>query len=506
MTGSKPLRDSAAVVLVRGAGAALETFWALRGDAVGFMPGFRSFVGGKVDVEDAALEIEGVEDPAERMLKACAIREAFEEAGVLVALEGEAAPERLADARAQLLAGEVRFPDLVRRHGWRFRGDALTFAGRWQTPPFASMRFDTVFYVARVPEGQTPSIVPGELASGAWVRPLEALDRWRHGAGGTFAAPILWTLIALAEGEAGMAGRLALGPERARTPVRRVELRWGVVLHPMKTRPLPPHTHTNAYLIGEKEMALVDPGGDDPADVADLIRLIEALESEGRRLKLIVATHFHADHHAGIDAVRAHFPVPVAAHPDTARHVRVDFAVTDGQWLPLAPGFVEWNLQAIHTPGHARGHLCLWHPAGRSLWTGDHVPGGRGTVIVDPPEGNMRDYVTSLERLLALNAEVLFPGHGSPQGAVERRLRGLVAHRMAREAKVLAALSDSPATPAELVERAYADTKRELWGLAERSLLAHLEKLEAEGRAARVPDGRWRAGGVSPSGTATGTR
>jgi len=479
-------------VLVRGEGAALETFWALRGDAVGFMPGFRSFIGGKVDAEDAELEIAGVADDSERMLKACAIREAFEEAGVLVALEGGASLQDMADARARLLAGEERFPDLARRHGWRFRGDALTFAGRWQTPPFASMRFDTVYYVARVPEGQQPSIVPGELARGEWTRPIVALDRWRHGTGGTFAAPILWTLIGLAEGEAGLAERLAVGPERARLPVRRIELRWGVVLHPMKTRPLPPHTHTNAYLIGEKEMALVDPGGDEPADVGALIGLIDALESEGRRLKLIVATHHHADHVAGIEAVRARFPVPVSAHPETARRVRADFAVADGQWLPLAPGLVEWNLQAIHTPGHARGHLCLWHPAGRSLWTGDHVPGGRGTVIVDPPEGHMADYLASLARVLSLDAEVLFPGHGSPQGAVERRIRGLIAHRLEREAKVLEALGPEAAALPELVERAYADTKRELWGLAERSLLAHLEKLEAEGRARRTPDGAWQ--------------
>jgi glyoxylase-like metal-dependent hydrolase (beta-lactamase superfamily II)/8-oxo-dGTP pyrophosphatase MutT (NUDIX family) len=495
MASSAIFRDSAAVVLVRGEGSALETFWARRGDDVGFMPGFRAFVGGKVDAADADLEVGGVADASERLLKACAIREAFEEAGVLVALDGPAETGALAAARARLLDGEVRFPELARAHGWRFRGDALTFAGRWQTPPFSAMRFDTVFYVARVPAGQEATIVPGELASGEWVEPLRALDRWRHGEG-TFAAPILWTLIALAEGEEGMAERLALGPERARLPVRRIELRWGVVLHPMKTRPLPPATHTNAYLIGEKEMMLVDPGSDDPGEVGELMRLIEALESEGRRLKLIVATHHHPDHVAGIEAVRRLRPVPVAAHPETARHLRCDLSVADGQWLPLAPGLNDWAIQAVHTPGHARGHLCLWHRAGRALFTGDHIPGGRGTVIVDPPEGNMADYLRSLERLLALEADVLFPGHGSPQGGVERRIRGLIAHRLEREAKVLAALGGAPATPRELVERVYDDVKPDLWVYAERSLIAHLEKLEAEGRALRDASGGWRAGQV----------
>jgi glyoxylase-like metal-dependent hydrolase (beta-lactamase superfamily II)/8-oxo-dGTP pyrophosphatase MutT (NUDIX family) len=483
------LRDSAAVVLVRGEGEELETYWAKRGEAVGYMPGFQAFIGGKVDEEDAELAIAGVEDPDERMLTACAIREAFEEAGVLVALDGPARLDGAAAARTRLLAGDARFADLVRRHGWRFRGSHLMFAGRWQTPPFSSMRFDTVFYVARVGYGQEPSIEPGELESGEWVRPIEALDRWRHGHA-TFAAPILWTLIALAEGEEDLEARLALGPERAATPVRRIELSWGIVLHPMKTRPLPPATHTNAYLIGEREMMLVDPGGDDPADLEALFGLIDTLGAEGRTLKLVVATHHHPDHIAGIGAVRERYGVPVAAHPETAKHMKVDFSVEDGQWLPLIPGLGDWNIQALHTPGHTRGHLCLLHRRTGSLFTGDLIPGGRGTVIIDPPEGDMAAYLSSLERLLELNVRVLFPGHGSPQGGAERRIRGLIAHRLEREGKVLEALDATPRPPHELVERAYADTKRELWGHAERSLLAHLEKLEKEGRASRSND-RW---------------
>jgi glyoxylase-like metal-dependent hydrolase (beta-lactamase superfamily II)/8-oxo-dGTP pyrophosphatase MutT (NUDIX family) len=477
-------------VLVRGEGEALETYWALRGDAVGYMPGFRAFVGGKVDADDGELAIAGAGDDAERTLMACAIREAFEETGVLVALDGAASLAGAAAARERLLAGEARFHDLARENGWRFRADGLVPAGRWQTPPFSTMRFDTVFYVARVPQGQEPSIIPGELVSGEWIRPLVALDRWRHGEG-TFAAPILWTLIGLAEGGPAMGERLALGPERARSPVRRIELRWGVVLHPMKTRPLPPATHTNAYLIGEREMLLVDPGSDEPAELDELFRLMDALAAEGRSLKMILATHHHPDHIAGIEAVRARHPVPVTAHPETAKYLRVDFTIDDGQWIPLTPGLGDWNLQAVHTPGHTRGHLSLWHPRTRSLFTGDHIPGGRGTVIIDPPEGAMGDYMRSLDRVLGLQAEVLFPGHGSPQGAVERRIRGLVAHRSEREQKVLAALSASPANLRGLVERVYDDTKPELWGYAERSLLAHLEKLEAEGRARREGES-WR--------------
>ena len=115
-------------------------------------------------------------------------------------------------------------------------------------------------------------------------------------------------------------------------------------------------------------------------------------------------------------------------------------------------------------------------------------------MIIDPPEGDMGDYLASLERLATLGARTLFPGHGSPQGAVPRRLHGLIAHRRMREQRVLEALEAEPRSPGELLERAYADTPRELWTYAERSLVAHLIKLEREGHAERAGE-RWRARG-----------
>ena len=507
------LRDSAAIVLLRGSGPSLEVFWVKRGDAVGYMPGFQAFLGGKVAPEDREIAVEGAASDEERILRACAVREAFEEAGVLLALDaGVSAPAALAEARRRLLAGEATFADLARAHGLRFRADGLVFAGRWTTPPFASQRFDTSFFLARVPEGQDASIIEGELAAGEWVTPGDALDRW-HGGEATFAAPILHTLRALAEAAAepgapvtgapgagarpfaeeaqSVADRLVRAPLESSEPVRRIELKWGIVLHPMTTRPLPPATHTNAYLVGEREMALIDPGSSEPAELEALFRLIESLSADGRKLAVVLLTHQHPDHAAGVDAVRLRYRVPVAAHAHVKRFVRLDRMLEDGDQIPLSPGLSEWTLRALHTPGHARGHLCFLHERTRSLFTGDHIPGGAGTVIVDPPEGDMAAYVASLERLLSEPVESLFPGHGSPQGGAMRRIRWLIGHRMEREAEVLAALTRTPATLATLVERAYADTKPELWKYAERSLLAHLIKLEAEGRAVREGE-RWR--------------
>lgn len=489
----KKFRDAAAVVLVRGHGRDLEVFWARRSDAVGFMPGFHAFIGGTVMAEDAEVPMEGAPEGPERLLRVCAVREAFEEAGVLIGLDRPAPADVLARARGELLAGEARFEDLAREHGWRFDARALAFAGRWMTPPFSTARFDTMFYLARLPEGQEATVRVGELAEGEWITPAAATERWKAGEV-AFAAPTLHTLNEIAEGEDGLAGRLATAPERSLVPVRRIELKWGIVLHPMKTRPLPPATHTNTYLVGTSEMALIDPASDDPEELEALFTLIGRLEADGRRLKLVLVTHDHPDHVAGLKAVRKRFKVPVAAHPLTAERIHADMEIDDGAVIELGPEGA-WNLRAIHTPGHARGHLCFMHERTRSLFTGDHVIGGKGTVIVDPPEGDMAAYVKSLERLAKEPVETIFPGHGSPQGAALRRIKALIKHRREREQRVIAALEEDPRPLAELVERAYADTPPELWRYAERSMLAHLIDLEAHGKAVREGE-RWRSPGA----------
>jgi len=496
-------RGSAVVVLLRGHGRDLETWWVRRSAAASVMPGFDAFPGGTIEPADAELPVEEAADETERVLRACAIREAFEETGVLIGLAGPTScpPERLLEARQSLLAGVVTFPRLAWECGWSFRADALTFAGRWRTPPFTPVRFDASYYLARVPEGQEPSLHGTELASGEWIRPLDALDRYHDGRA-AFATPILHTMLALSEGEDDLPARLAEGPELAAYPVRRMEYKWGIVLHPMKTRPLPPATHTNTYLVGERELALVDPGSGDPDELESLCTLLEVLRVEGRRLKLILLTHHHSDHAGGVEAVQQRWRVPVAAHPATARHRHVDRLLADGERVSLAPGLGDWDLRVLHTPGHAQGHLSFLHERTKSLFCGDLIPGGKGTVILDPPDGELAAYLASLERLLAEPVETLFPAHGSPQGAASQRIRGLIQHRLRREKHVLAALAAGLQELSALVEQVYADTPGELWAYAERTLLAHLLKLEAEGRAARAGE-RWRLmapGPGEPSG------
>jgi len=458
-----------------------------RSDAVSFMPGFHAFVGGLAGPDDPALPLEGTADERGRTLRACAVREAFEEIGVLLAREGQRDAATLEEARERLLCGEATFGALAKDCGWRFHAGDLPDAGRWMTPPFSSVRVDASYFLARLPEGQSPSIDDSELADGEWITAAAAIERWRRGEV-TIAAPILHTLQAIAEGEDGLARRLVDAPARAGTPPR-IELKWGIVLHPMKTKPLPPATHTNAYLVGDDRVALIDPGSGEPAELEALESIVARLAADGRTLDRILLTHAHPDHIGGVAALRERHGVPVFGHAAIADTVRLDGTLKDGDVVAL-PSRDGWDLEVIHTPGHARGHLCFFHRRTRSLLCGDHIV-GLGTVIIDPPEGDMADYIASLERLAGLGVETLFPAHGSPQGAAPRRIRALIAHRLERERKVAEALDGEPRSLAALVERAYADTSRELWPYAERSLLAHLLKLEREGRAVRTGE-TWR--------------
>jgi glyoxylase-like metal-dependent hydrolase (beta-lactamase superfamily II) len=168
-------------------------------------------------------------------------------------------------------------------------------------------------------------------------------------------------------------------------------------------------------------------------------------------------------------------PAPDGEHQDSS------FAAT----RVLADGDVlatdEFELQAVHTPGHASNHICYLHRQHKLLFTGDHVIDG-STVVIDPPDGNMRDYIDSLRRCKTLDLAALAPGHGDIIDDPQRVLDWIIAHRLAREAKVLAAMRANPGlTARQLVPHVYQDIDPKLYTWAERSLLAHVLKLQQEG-------------------------
>jgi ribonuclease/clavin/mitogillin len=266
----------------------------------------------------------------------------------------------------------------------------------------------------------------------------------------------------------------------------------------LRTPTLPPATHTACYLVGpvvdeagrgEGDLLVIDPASPYPAEQAALDAIVDAEAAAGRRVAAIGLTHHHGDHVGGAAHLAARLGVPIVAHAATADRLRgavpVHRMLSDGDEVAIGGR----PIRAVHTPGHAPGHLVFLDVASRALIAGDMVA-GVGTILVDPSEGDMIEYLASLERMAALAPSRLLPAHGPMIDDAVGRLRGYVAHRLMREARVLAALARAggPAATRALVADAYADTPPPLWGLAERSLLAHLVKLERDGRARRDGD------------------
>jgi glyoxylase-like metal-dependent hydrolase (beta-lactamase superfamily II) len=243
---------------------------------------------------------------------------------------------------------------------------------------------------------------------------------------------------------------------------------------------------TNAYIIGKDALALIDPG---PESAPHLDAMLEVV---GKKLKWILCTHTHLDHSPGARALKAATGAEVLGFGKTPDDGRQDTAFTPDR--ALKEGDVvdcgAFRLRAVHTPGHASNHLCYLFDNKRILFTGDHVMQG-STVVISPPDGDMVAYLKSLERLLALDVAAFAPGHGHVIDKPHDEARKLIAHRLKREQKVVAAFGKkNPATLDELLPLAYDDVSPRLHPVARRSLHAHVLKLRDEGRAIEQGE-RW---------------
>lgn len=242
---------------------------------------------------------------------------------------------------------------------------------------------------------------------------------------------------------------------------------------------------TNTYLFGTNEIAVLDPGP------RLRVHIDNICDKAGAPIRWILATHTHPDHSPGVQLLAEKtgaeilgMPAVSGKHQDSS--FRPSRVLADGD--ELATG--ELTLEAVHTPGHASNHLCFRHLDLNWVFTGDHVIDG-STVVIDPPDGNMKDYLQSLERVKTLQPDALLPGHGEKIDDPVRVIDWIIDHRLEREARVKAGLGANPNLSArELVPHVYQDVPEKLYAWAERSLLAHLIKLESDGTA-RLENDRW---------------
>ncbi len=244
---------------------------------------------------------------------------------------------------------------------------------------------------------------------------------------------------------------------------------------------------TNSYIVGRERFAIIDPG---PAAAPHVQRL---LQETGGRIAAVLVTHTHRDHSPAAAALMAATGAELLgrAAPDDGRQDPT-FAPTrvmnDGDVLTVD----DFTLRAVHTPGHASNHLCFVLEGTGLIFTGDHLMQG-STVVIAPPDGNMGQYLSSLRRLQGEPVARIAPGHGLAIDDAQGEIARIIAHRLQREAKVVQRLAEMGKADLDaLVVRVYDDVDSRLHPLAKSSLLAHLLKLEEDGRARSDSGGQWR--------------
>jgi recombination protein RecT len=525
-------RPAATVLLLRDR-SGVEVLMTRRSTSASFAPGAYVFPGGGIDAADAAGHGIAGRRPTQndvRLTQAiAAIRESFEELGVLLARLPDGRPAG-ADQVAALKRHEP-FLAQCQALGLTLAADQVFVLAHWVTDRDLPRRFDVPFLVARMPEDQQPVADEAEQFEPVWVKPADALTR--HKAGDFFMIfPTVRTLERLASFESVAAVLQACSSEQPLwtscpragllngVDTRYMEhespfgelalvspdghvvhhLDWGTdePVHLLKnvmrlTAPNPgvmTGPGTNSYLVGDPATGYlaIDPGPDEPEHIERLWR------AAGGDIRIIVCTHSHPDHSPGaqpLQALCAGKP-PILGMPSapTARgssRFTPDRALAHKEQLVLEGRGLRHTLEVIHTPGHAANHLCLVLLEDALLFSGDHVLNG-STTVVDPPDGDMTAYLESLDNLLAAcrqhGIEFILPAHGYVLGFAAEAIAHLKAHRLQREAKVVAAMQARPdGTLESWVELAYDDVPQRMWPVAQRSLLAHVQRIEALGLA-----------------------
>jgi len=483
-------KDAAAVILLRANTDPTnpEVYWVKRSDKLAFLGGFHAFPGGQLDETDSEVPVQNSPNPETSVMISGAARELFEELGILAARGGE---QLTKGQRVSLLddleSGRMTWPNLLTHYELYLDANDFTFVGRWVTPPFSPKRFDTWFFLVTCPAKQEPNVIPGELASGEWVKAGDGFNRWVNDEI-MAVPPTLHALKTLSTGvTSDLVERFLATPQAQGQSVRRIEFRPNYIFFPLRTPTRPPATHTNCYLVyNSKEILIFDPGSPYEDEQLALAEMVDELRAEGRRVREVIITHLHPDHVGGVNALTRHLDghVPVAAHAQTAEvlsEIRVDRLIEDDELISLA-GDPSIELRALHTPGHARGHLCFLDEQRGILLTGDNIV-GLGSVLIDPPEGNMIDYLKTLERMRSLpDLKLLLGGHGPPMTVPYRKIDEYITHRLEREEKILEAVRSGVTSPEEIVKVVYTDVSPKAHALAERAVIAHLEKLDLEGK------------------------
>jgi endoribonuclease LACTB2 len=470
-------RIAAACVLVRGEGQP-QVLLAKRSPALRFMARHHVFPGGRVQESEPVDRVAHATDAVHARAILAAVREVFEETGLLC-VRGTLPPRDVArDARGRVIRDELKFTDFLAEYGLTVDADDFAPAGEWLTPEFVPIRFATRYFLHQVRGDQQEELIEGEIVGLDWLTAAEARDRWLRGEV-HLSTPVAYTLRQLAAvGLPAALPRLARGTERVPGQHNWFEIRRGITLIPLKSPTIPPATHTNCLIIGEEALYVIDPAAVDEAEFGHLRLQIDHLIELGGRVEAILLTHSHPDHVCSADALRQIYAAPILAHPAVAPQVtfKLDRPLNDDDILTSGHD-PQWRLRAIHTPGHDPGHLCFLEESTKALLAGDMVANPGSVVVSRKYGGDMAAFMQSLEKLLRYESKLIIPAHGHPAARPHEFLRQHLTHRLWREEKIKRAYSEGAKTFDELLARSYDDVSEKSLRWARHSLDAHLAKL-----------------------------
>jgi glyoxylase-like metal-dependent hydrolase (beta-lactamase superfamily II)/8-oxo-dGTP pyrophosphatase MutT (NUDIX family) len=488
--------------LLRDGNEGIEVFMVRRHLDSEFVGGAYVFPGGAVDPADStelarlceglddatASAILGVESGGLRFYVA-AVREVFEEAGVLLAYDRTGGWVEAWDPndivrygvhRRKLNNRETTMTEICRSEGVRLAVDRLAFWSHWVTPPGPPRRFDTRFFLAAMPALQDPLHDSTETVASMWVRPVEALERAERGEV-QIILPTARNLESLLEHQTVADALMAAqGSRRGGSPLNpdQPETLSDLVTRVLAANPsLMTGPGTNTYVVGKGPVSVIDVGPDDSAH-------LDAVEAAvgGRQVVAVLSTHHHSDHAPGCAPFAARVGAPVLARAH-ARGPSLDRELADGEVVEASGA----RLRAVLTPGHASDHLCFWLEEESALFSGDHIMSG-STVVISPPDGHMDTYLASLRHVLELAPRRIYPGHGPVIDEGERIVEEYLAHRNLRKEQVARCLAAGVKAIPDMVETIYTDTPTALWPVARRSVQAHLHQLAEHGRARCLGD------------------
>ncbi|REJ76002.1 MAG: MBL fold metallo-hydrolase [Acidobacteria bacterium] len=488
-------RDAASLILINSDRKRL--LWGHRNPELSFLGGFHSFTGGKLEEDDRKCDVRNEPDGEMRALKACAVRETFEECGVLVVRNGDKLTKgQFPLLHDDLVSGREKFSEILEHWGLWIDGRDLHYAGFWTTPEFSPVRFKTRFFLAECPDKLDPYAATEELGNFEFLEPSEALRRWSRSKV-LIAPPVSFPIREMAETAteeidiAATASALKEFSFKHSGHVDHIELNSHLICIPLRTKTLPPATHTNCFIVGKKRYVVIDAASREAEEQEKLFALIDDLQSAGGKCEAIIISHLHRDHFGGEVNLKRYLKdryreeVPILAHDETivaiGNETEINGRLQEGDSYDLqdANG-TEFRLEVIHSPGHARGHLCFYDPEYGFLLTSDNVL-SHGSVLINPPEGNMNDYLESLERLRDLTGlRFLCGSHGPAVYNAKDKIEEYIGHRLEREEQVRRALESGLTTPEVIAPVIYDGLDPKLLPLAERSVAAHLERLQSD--------------------------